>query len=142
MAKSVLIADDHEAVRRELGRLFRAYPDFTICGEAVDGADALSKAQLLSPDLVVLDLAMPEMNGLEVAAALQYILPEVPILLLTVHYTRELELAALQAGVRAVFSKYDDLGSLIPRARAELDLKPIEDIEPERRRQEAPLRRV
>ena len=142
MAKSVLIADDHEAVRRELHRLFRAHRDFTICGEAADGADALSKAQLISPDLVILDLAMPEMSGLEVAAALQYILPEVPIFLLTVHYTRELELAALQSGVRAVFSKYADLETLVQRARAELDLKANVVIESEHRRQVAPQRRA
>jgi CheY-like chemotaxis protein len=57
---SPLIVDDHEAIRRELRRLFQSQPDFTVCGEAVDGADAISKAQQLSPDLVILDLAMLE----------------------------------------------------------------------------------
>jgi len=142
MPKSVLIADDHEAVRRDLRRLFRAYPDFIVCGEAVDGADALAKAQLLSPDLVILDLAMPEMNGLEAATALQHIMPAVPIFLLTAHHTRELELAALQSGIRAVFSKYDQLEGLIEQACAELNLKAHEEIESERRSPEAPQRRA
>jgi len=74
--KSVLIVDDHEAVRRELRRLFQSQPDFTVCGEAVDGVDAISKAEQLSPDLVILDLAMPEMNGLEAAGALRFIMPD------------------------------------------------------------------
>jgi DNA-binding NarL/FixJ family response regulator len=130
MPKSVLIADDHEAVRRELRRLFQGEVDFTVCGEAADGADALAKAQVLSPDLVILDLVMPEMNGLEVASALQFMIPGAPIFLLTAHYCRELELAALQSGVRAVFSKYDGLGCLIQRARAELKLNAENEMEP------------
>jgi len=67
--KSVLIVDDHEAVRRELRRLFQSQPEFTVCGEAADGAEAISKAEQLSPALVILDLAMPEMNGLEAAGS-------------------------------------------------------------------------
>jgi DNA-binding NarL/FixJ family response regulator len=121
--KSVLIADDHEAIRRELRRIFQSLPEFTVCGEAVNGADAISKAEQLSPDLVILDLAMPEMNGLEAAGALLYMLPDAKLFLLTAYHNRELELAALQQGVHAVFSKYDNLDGLISRARAELKLE-------------------
>ncbi len=123
MSKSVLIVEDHEAIRRELRRLFQSQREFTVCGEAVDGADAISKAEQLSPDLIILDLAMPEMNGLEAAGALRYMLPDTTLFLLTAYHTRELELAALQQGVHAVFSKYDDLGRLIRRARVELKLE-------------------
>jgi DNA-binding NarL/FixJ family response regulator len=137
MPKSVLIVDDHEAVRRELRRLFQGFVEFAVCGEAVDGADALSKAQLLSPDLIILDFAMPEMGGLEAATALHFMMPEVPLFLLTAHYSRELELAAMQSGVRAVFSKYDDLGRLIKRARVELKLRSNDETESEQRRQDA-----
>jgi len=66
---------------------------------------------------------MPEMNGLEAAAALKYMMPAVPIFLLTAHFTRELELAAFGSGVCAVFSKHDDLDSLVRRARLELKLQ-------------------
>jgi DNA-binding NarL/FixJ family response regulator len=125
--KSVLIVDDHEAVRRELRRLFQSQPEFTVCGEAVDGADAISKAEELSPDLVILDLAMPEMNGLEAAGALRFMLPEGVLFLLTAYKNRELELAAFQSGIRAVFSKYDDLDGLISRARTELKIEAPRD---------------
>jgi len=130
MRKSVLIVDDHEAVRRELRRLFRDYEEFTVCGEAQDGTEALTKAQQLLPDLIILDLVMPEMGGLEAATALHYMMPEVPIFLLTAHYSRELELTALQCGVRAIFSKYEDLGGLLQRARVELRGGHEEKIEP------------
>jgi DNA-binding NarL/FixJ family response regulator len=123
VSKSVLIVDDHEAVRRELRRLFQSQPEFTVCGEATDGADAISKAEQLSPDLVILDLAMPEMNGLEAAGALRFMLPDSVLFLLTAYKNRELELAAYQSGVRAVFSKYDDLDGLINRARSELKIE-------------------
>lgn len=122
MPRSVLIVDDHEAIRRGLRSLFRRHPEFAVIGEAIDGVEAIQKAQELSPDLVILDLAMPQMNGLEAAAALKYILPGVPLFLLTAHYTRELELAASASGVSAVFSKHDCLGALIQRARSELGI--------------------
>lgn len=138
MPKSVLIVDDHEAVRRELRRLFQSQPDFTVCGEAADGVDAITKAEQLSPDLVILDLAMPEMNGLEAAGALRYILPDGVLFLLTAYKNRELELAAFQSGVRAVFSKYDDLDGLIRQARVELKLEARSDAESEPQNQKSP----
>jgi DNA-binding NarL/FixJ family response regulator len=131
MPKSVLIADDHEAIRRELRRLFQCQPEFTVCGEAVDGVDAISKAQELTPDLIILDFSMPEMNGLEAAIAIQHMMPGTTLFLLTAFHTRELELAALQFGARAVFSKYDNLDSLVSRARAELKLESRYDAESE-----------
>jgi DNA-binding NarL/FixJ family response regulator len=118
--RSILLVDDHEVIRRQLRSLFTSHPEFTICGEAIHGVDAIEKAQQLSPDLIILDLAMPEMNGLEAASALRHILPGVPLFLLTAHYTRELELAARGSGICAVFSKHEDLDSLLLRARSEL----------------------
>ena len=120
MPKSVLIVDDHEAVRRAIRFRFQAHSEFTVCGEAVDGVDAVEKAQELSPDIVIMDFAMPEMNGLEAATALKYMMPSVPVFLLTVHSNRELELAAHDAGIGAVISKYDDLSALFRRIRSEL----------------------
>ena len=123
MPRSVLVVDDHEVIRRQLRLLFNSDPAFTVCGEAIHGVDAIQKAQQLCPDLIILDLAMPEMNGLEAASALRHILPDVPIFLLTVHFSRELELTAFGSGVCAVFSKHDDLDSLVARARQELKLE-------------------
>ena len=122
MPKYVLIVDDHEAVRRAIRSRFQADSQFIVCGEAVDGVDAIEKAQELSPDIIILDFAMPEMNGLEAATALKYMMPTVPLFLLTAHRNRELELAARDAGISAVFSKYDDLTALLRRIRSELNL--------------------
>jgi DNA-binding NarL/FixJ family response regulator len=132
--KSVLIVDDHEAVRRELRRLFQSRPEFTVCGEAGDGVEAISKAEQLSPDLVILDLAMPEMNGLEAAGALRFIIPDAVLFLLTAYNNRELELAAFQSGIRAVFSKYEDMDGLLGRARAELKIEGQSETETSSRR--------
>ena len=122
MARSVLIVDDHEVVRRNVRLFFERFPEFVVCGEAANGVEAIERAQELSPELIVLDMAMPEMNGLEAAGALRYMMPEVPLFLLTGHYTRELELAARASGICAVFAKHGDLHAMIRRARAELKI--------------------
>ena len=109
---SVLIVDDHEAIRRTLRVRIEALPEFSVCGEAVNGVEAVEKAQLLNPSLVILDFAMPEMNGLEAATALRFMLPKTKLYLLTAHSNRELELAARDAGIDAVYSKYEDLTTL------------------------------
>jgi DNA-binding NarL/FixJ family response regulator len=114
---SVLIVDDHEAIRRTLRVRIEALPEFSVCGEAVNGVDAVEKAQLLNPNLVILDFAMPDMNGLETATALRFMLPGTKLYLLTAHSNRELELAARDAGIDAVYSKYDDLSALFRRLK-------------------------
>jgi DNA-binding NarL/FixJ family response regulator len=122
---TVLIVDDHESIRRNL-RLSLESAGFTISGEAANGFDAIEKAQAVIPDLIILDLAMPEMNGLEAAAALKYIVPGVPLILLTAHSSREVELAAFSAGICAVFSKYGELDALIEHASAIIEA-PLEE---------------
>src|SRR5262249_10233494 len=71
MVKSVLIADDNAFVRQRLGELFRREPDFEVCAEAENGKEAIEKAHGSRPDLIVLDLSMPVMNGLDAARALK-----------------------------------------------------------------------
>src|SRR5260370_19401661 len=115
--------DDDEEIRRQLLMFLNSFPESTFSGEAVAVVDVIEKAQQLSPDLIILDLAMPEMNGLEAASALRYMMPAVPLFLLTAHYSRELELAAFGSGICAVFSKHEDLDSLVARARLELKLQ-------------------
>ena len=68
---TVLIVDDSESVRASVRALFEAEPEFTVAGEAVNGMDAINKADELAPDLIILDLSMPIMNGLEAAEALK-----------------------------------------------------------------------
>jgi DNA-binding NarL/FixJ family response regulator len=81
--KTILIADDNEPVRTMIRRALERDTDFTVCGEAVDGTDAVTKAKGLSPDLIILDVRMPGLNGIEVAGILRYALPKIRIVLVT-----------------------------------------------------------
>ena len=85
MAKTILIADDSDVVRRAVCEAFALESDFEVCGEAHDGHDAIEKAQRLHPDLIILDLSMPVMNGLDAARALRDLMPSVPIILFTLY---------------------------------------------------------
>ena len=105
MGKRVLIADDHERVRTMVCSMFTAQ-GFEV-SYAEDGAEAVSKAQELLPNLVVLDLAMPVMNGLEAARSLKALMPSVPLLMFTNNSNVILEKEAKAAGIAAVISKSD-----------------------------------
>lgn len=100
--------------------LFESYSGFAVCGEAENGVEAIAKARELKPDLIILDLSMPLMNGFEAAKALRQILPDVPVFLLTAHHSGATEKAAFDVGICGVFSKYQDLDSLVTRARGVL----------------------
>src|SRR5260370_6301381 len=84
MAIRILIADDDASIRRLLRRLIENHADWTVCGDAHDGQDAIGKTAQLTPDIVVLDLAMPQMNGLQAARETVRKRPSLPMLLLTV----------------------------------------------------------
>ncbi len=120
----MLIVDDHESIRRNL-RLHLDSAGFTVCGEAVNGFDAIEKAQALSPGVNILDLAMHEMNSLAAAAALKHILPTARLILLTAHASREVEIAARSADTCTLFSKYGDLNALVERASSDLEPGPL-----------------
>jgi DNA-binding NarL/FixJ family response regulator len=89
-AKTILIADDSELVRTKLRQAIERDTEFKVCGEAVDGTDAVSKARELSPDLIILDVRMPGLNGIEVAGILRYALPKIRIVLVTM-YAQDIE---------------------------------------------------
>jgi DNA-binding NarL/FixJ family response regulator len=112
MAKCILIADDNDIVRTII-RFFLETKGFEICGEAADGVDAIEKASQLKPDLIVLDVAMPRMNGVEAASVLKGMMPDVPIVWFTMY--KELMGHSLTAavGVDAVLSKPDGVGGLV-----------------------------
>ena len=93
-------------------------PQNSRCVEARNGAEAIAKAKQLSPNLAILDLSMPEMKGLQLARRLKAIAPELPIFLLTADYQADIEKEALSSGITAVFSKVDDLATLLANARA------------------------
>ncbi len=85
MAKTVLIADDSEIIRKLLCRHFETEADYDLCAEAKNGEEAIALALHHEPDLIVLDLSMPVMNGLDAARKLKLLMPEVPIILFTDH---------------------------------------------------------
>ena len=85
MPKIVLVADDSPMVRKSLCQMFEMEPEYDLCAEAENGKEAIALAKEHRPDLIILDLSMPVMNGLEAAHELKRIMPEIPIILFTVH---------------------------------------------------------
>ena len=118
MVKSVLIADDQEVIRRMLCFLFASQSDFEVCGEAENGQEAVEMAQVLHPDLIMLDLSMPVMNGIEAACALKRLMPMTPIIVFSEFTDVFSEREARTAGVAALVSKTDSLSVLLEKARA------------------------
>ncbi len=101
----ILIADDHEAVRRGVRSLIATHSDWEICGEAVDGLDAVEKAKASRPDVVILDISMPKLSGLQAAPLIKNELPESKILILSQHDPMQARRLALEAGARDFVSK-------------------------------------
>lgn len=108
----VLIADDHQVVRTALRSLIENACG-AMCIEAVNGVDAIVKAAEFEPDVIVLDLSMPEMDGLEAAQLLKTTIPGVPMFLLTSYHEPEVEAAAYNAGITRVFSKGESLKTFV-----------------------------
>src|SRR5712691_8018817 len=103
--KGVLIVDDNAVVRSSLRRLFESHSEFEVSGEAENGQDAIDKAERLKPDLIILDLAMPVMNGLEAAPVLRKMLPDAALILFTAHDGPQVQQLAQAGGIHAVVPK-------------------------------------
>ena len=116
--KRVLLVDDNSAVRSLVRRLFELEPDFEISGEAENGRDAVEKAKNIKPDVIILDLSMPVMTGLDAAPLLRKLLPNARIILFTVQDGREIERLARAAGANSVVSKNQSASELILQAQA------------------------
>ena len=101
----LLIVDDHEVVRRGIRSLISSETTWEVCGEAVDGQDALEKAGDLKPDLIVMDISMPRLNGLEATRQLRRILPTCEVLVLSQHEMPEMVRQAFNAGARGYVVK-------------------------------------
>jgi DNA-binding NarL/FixJ family response regulator len=100
----ILIVDDSETTRRILRAIVRSR-EWTVCGEAETGRSGIKKFQELKPDLVLIDLAMPDINGIEAAKRMSVLNPRVPLILFTVLDLEGLETAAREAGICAIVSK-------------------------------------
>lgn len=111
--KQVLLVDDSASMRLALRLLLESREQFAVCGEAVDGLDAIQKAQRLRPDVILLDLMMPKLNGVEVASALRQANPRVKIIVFTMYADSFRHKLADALGVDLVVSKADGLGHLL-----------------------------
>ncbi|HEV2492203.1 MAG TPA: response regulator transcription factor [Terriglobia bacterium] len=123
-ALKILVVDDHDVVRRGLRVLLETHAGWKVCGEAATGGEAIRKAQKLEPDIVVLDIGIPEPNGLEVARRLRKAGLKAQILVLTIHESEELVSALLKAGARGFMLKSDAGRELITAIEALNQHKP------------------
>jgi DNA-binding NarL/FixJ family response regulator len=108
----ILVADDSPAVRRCLRGLLDQHDDWLVCGEASNGREAVERFRDDKPDLIVLDFQMPEMNGLDAARRIVDLSPETPILMVTVHLSKQLSEEARKVGIRGACAK-TDIGSVV-----------------------------
>jgi DNA-binding NarL/FixJ family response regulator len=116
--KRVLLVDDNAIVRSLVRQLFEQNLDFEIAGEAENGHDAVQKAQKLKPDLIILDLIMPVMTGLDAAPLLRQLLPNTLIILFTQQAGDEVETLARAAGIDSVVCKSQAASELVSKAQA------------------------
>ena len=119
----VLIADDHELVRQGTRAVLRDHPGWQVVGEAVDGRDAVQKAQELKPDLAILDIGLPNLDGLEVTREIVERSPETKVLVLTMHESGQMVRRVLEAGARGYVLKSDMAATLVRAVREVLDGK-------------------
>jgi DNA-binding NarL/FixJ family response regulator len=119
--KHVLIVDDSFTVRQVLKRYLSTRTDVVVCGEAVNGREAVERAMALKPDLVLLDLVMPELNGAEVASVLKRAMPETRIILFTMYRDSIGKYLTSAAGIDVVLSKPDGVTKLAAAIDSALD---------------------
>jgi DNA-binding NarL/FixJ family response regulator len=103
----ILIADDHEVARGGIRALLESHPGWEVCAEAKDGREAVELASELNPDLILLDIGMPNLNGLEAARQILAVSPDVAILILTMHDSDQVVREVLRAGARGFLLKSD-----------------------------------
>ena len=109
----ILIADDSVSIRKFLRRLISEHPGWMVCGEASNGEEAISMASQLKPDLVVLDITMPVMDGFRAAEAILRATPGLPIVMYTLHKSEQIALEAKKAGASRMVVKADDPDALV-----------------------------
>jgi DNA-binding NarL/FixJ family response regulator len=123
MQRRILLADDHEIVRRGLRSILGTRPDWEICGEAADGREAVDEAKRLLPDLVIMDIGMPGLNGLGATRQIIRELPGTEVLILTMHQSEQIVWEVLDAGARGFVLKSDAGSDLVAAAEALLEHK-------------------
>jgi DNA-binding NarL/FixJ family response regulator len=114
----ILIADDHEVARRGIRAVLESHPGWEVCGEARDGRESVELAAATKPDLVLLDIGMPNLNGLEAARQILATSPEIAILILTMHDSDNVVREVLRAGARGFLLKSDAGRDLVAAVEA------------------------
>ena len=112
MLECILIVDDDPNFRKQTRKFLEQETPYSVCGEAVDGLDAIERAHQLKPDLIILDMSMPRMNGLQAARVLRQMMSDVPIILFTLHAGAILFSEVQAVGVSSVVSKTDGFDEL------------------------------
>src|ERR1700734_2329463 len=121
----ILIADDHDLMRRGVKALLQSRAGWEVCGEAHTGREAVSKAEELKPDVVILDISMPDLNGVDAAKRIRKVAPATEILILSVHYSDQLIREIVEAGVRGHIVKSDSDRDLVIAVETLANHKPF-----------------
>ena len=124
-ALQILVADDHDLMRRGLRSVLEAQPGWEVCAEAHTGSEAVEMAEKLKPHIAILDIAMPEMNGLEAAKQIRQTSSRTEILVLSMHYSDQLIRDIVDAGVRGYIVKSDSDRDLVVAVKALANHKPF-----------------
>jgi DNA-binding NarL/FixJ family response regulator len=114
----ILVADDHDIMRRGLRQLLSSRPGWEVCGEAKTGREAVALAEQLKPEIIVMDISMPDLNGLEAARKIHKLFPKMGILILTLHFSDQLVFDIVEAGARAYIVKSDADKDLVSAVEA------------------------
>ena len=126
----ILVADDQEAVRKRVIATLVSRREFKVCAEAANGREAVERAKQLQPDLIVLDITMPEMNGLDAARRIRACLPDTPILILSVHKGKQLMEEARKIGVKGCVTKGEAVQKLVKAVDTILQNEPFFPTDP------------
>lgn len=108
----ILVVDDNPAVRHYLRALLEQQSTWRVCDEARTGREALQRVEKNPPDVILLDFQMPDLNGLDVARYVTKLFPEIPILMVTIHLSKQLAEEARRVGIRGACAK-SDVGSIV-----------------------------
>lgn len=124
-ALRIMIADDHDLVRRGLKMLLEAHAGWKVCAEAHSGREAVTMAEELRPDIAVIDISMPELNGIEAARKIRKISPNTEMLILSMHHTDQLVREIIEIGAKGYIIKSDSDRSLVAAVEALAVHKPF-----------------
>ena len=120
MGFKILIVDDHEVVRQGIRTILRSRPQWDVCGEAVNGKDAIEKAKALDPDVIIMDITMPEMNGFEAAAKIAENCPDVPVIMFSLHLSEDVMGRFKTGAIRGAVAKSEAARDLLDAVRSVL----------------------